>query len=201
MSPSGKKVYLIDDDPAIRNSLGLFLENSGYAVAPIATARELLDRRRNETGAVVVLDHFLADMTGLELQAELKKRDIEWPVIFLSGGGNIQLSVKAMKAGAVDFLEKPVSNEQLLASVKAAFKKLRELERSRRLKRAALERSGNLSDREREIMQYLVAGMSNNMIAEHLGLSTRTVEVHRANIKRKMAANSLVELVRLSDMC
>jgi len=200
MGHSGK-IYLVDADPAVRHNLGLYLERSGYIVAGAASAEEFLDHLGHECCAVVVLEQRLEDMSGLELQAELKRRRIDWPVIFHTGCGNIPLSVKAMKAGAQDFLEKPVSEECLLGSVQAAFSRIRELERTRRLRHLAQERSGNLSEREREVMDYLVTGLSNCKIAERLGLSIRTVEVHRANIKKKMSASSLVDLVRMSDLC
>jgi len=196
-----KKIYLVDDDPAILDALGLFLESEGYDVTQFTAGRYLLDAVNDESRAVVVIDHYLDDMCGLELQAELNVLGIEWPVIFISGSGDIALSVKAMKAGALDFLEKPVSNEELLARVEAAFTKMDELNEVQRLRELAQERCESLSDREREVMQHIVAGLPNSKVAELLGLSIRTVEVHRSNINRKMNAHTLVELVRLADLC
>jgi two-component system response regulator FixJ len=200
MQPSGK-IYLVDDDPAVRDALGALLESAGYRVAGVATARTLLDECRAQDRAVVILDHFLDDLTGLELQAELKRRDVDWPLIFISGSGNVQLSVRAMKAGAMDFLEKPIDKDSLLACVKGAFARLDERERAFELAQEAQARCNSLSDREREVMGCIISGMSNSKVAEQLDLSIRTVEVHRANIKRKMGADTLAELVRLADLC
>lgn len=196
-----KKIYLVDDDPAIRHAMGLFLESEGYHVMPLASARDLLDAINDPSRAIVLLDHYLGDMSGLELQKELNARGVEWPVIFISGSGDIALSVKAMKAGAMDFLEKPVRNEDLLASVTTAFTKMDELRENHRLRALAQERCSSLSEREREVMHYIVSGLSNSKVAEHLGLSTRTVEVHRGNINKKMGTQSLVDLVRMADLC
>lgn len=196
-----ERIYLIDDDPAIRDALGLFLEHQGYDVLQFSAASELLDALNDDSPAVLVLDHYLGDMSGLELQAELNNLGLEWPIIFISGSGDIALSVKAMKAGAMDFLEKPLSNEALLATVETAFTRINALDETRRLRQLAQQRCDNLSEREREVMQHIVAGMSNNKVAEQLGLSIRTVEVHRANVNKKMGTNSLVELVQMADLC
>jgi FixJ family two-component response regulator len=196
-----EKIYLVDDDPAILDALGLFLAREGYDVMQFSEGGELLDAVNEENRIVVILDHYLGDMTGLELQAELYVRGIEWPVIFISGSGDIALSVKAMKTGAMDFLEKPVDNEDLLISVKTAFARMDELNEINRLKEIAQERCSSLSKREREVMKYIASGLTNSQVAEQLGLSVRTVEVHRSNINRKMNARTLAELVRLADHC
>jgi FixJ family two-component response regulator len=196
-----EKIYLVDDDPAILDALGLLLESEGYDVTQFTAGRDLLDAVNDESCAVVVLDHYLEDMCGLELQAELNVLGIEWPVIFISGSDDIAISVKAMKAGALDFLEKPVSNEALLASVETAFEVMGELNEIQRLRELAQERCSRLSEREREVMQHIVTGHSNGKVAELLGLSIRTVEVHRSNINKKMNAHTLAELVRLADLC
>lgn len=196
-----EKIYLVDDDAAIRDALGLFLENEGYNIVPLSAANELLDVVNGENRGVVILDHYLGDMSGLELQAELNEQGIDWPVIFISGSGDIALSVKAMKAGAMDFLEKPVRNLDLLNSVRTAFTRINDLNETRKLMAIAEERCSTLSGREQEVMQHIVAGLSNGRIAESLGLSIRTIEVHRANVNKKMGTNSLVELVRMADLC
>jgi len=196
-----ERIYLVDDDPAILDALGFFLETEGYNVMQFTAASELLDAADEKSRAVVVLDHYLDDMCGLDLQAELNARGIAWPVIFISGSGDIALSVKAMKAGALDFLEKPVSNGELLTSVESAIARLDESEEASKLQQIAQERCDRLSEREREIMQQIVAGQSNSQTAGKLGLSVRTVEVHRANINKKMQTHSLVELVRLAAHC
>ena len=200
MGHSGK-ICLVDDDPAIRDALGLFLEHEGYRVLQFSTACDLLDAVNDDTRTVVVLDHYLGDMSGLELQAELNGRGIEWPVIFITGSGDIALSVKAMKAGALNFLEKPVNNEELLASVETAFAMVNERDNAHRLEMLAQQRCSSLSERELEVMAHIVSGMSNSKVAEQLGLSIRTIEVHRANINKKMGTSTLAELVRLADLC
>jgi len=196
-----ENIYLVDDDPAIRDALGFFLENEGYSVTQLPTARDLLDAINDVDQAVVILDHYLGDMSGLELQAELNHLGVKWPVIFISGKGDIEHSVKAMKAGAMDFLEKPLRNEDVLASVECAFTTINELNEAKRLRELAQERCNSLSEREREVMLHIVAGLSNSKVAEHLGLSIRTIEVHRANINKKMGTHTLVELVRMADLC
>jgi two-component system response regulator FixJ len=196
-----EKIYLVDDDPAVCNSLGLFLESAGYNVFQLNAASELLAAVDEQQRAVVILDHYLGDMSGIELQAELNDRGIACPVIFISGSGDIALSVQAMKAGALDFLEKPVRNEDLLASLETAFARMNDLSETNELKEAAQQRCSNLSEREREVMTYIIAGMHNAEVAEHLGLSVRTIEVHRSNINRKMGTSTLVELVRIADLC
>jgi two-component system response regulator FixJ len=196
-----EKIYLVDDDPAVCDALGLVLEGAGYNVLQLNSARELLDAIDGQQRAVVILDHYLGEMSGLELQAELNDRGIECPVIFISGSGDIALSVKAMKAGALDFLEKPVMNEDLLDSLKVAFARLDDLNETSDLREIAQERCSRLSEREREVMHYIVSGMSNAQVAEQLGLSVRTIEVHRSNINKKMGTSTLVQLVRMADLC
>jgi two-component system response regulator FixJ len=196
-----EKIYVVDDDPSILDALCLFLESEGYNVMPFTAGRDLLDAVNDGNRAVVLLDHFLGDMSGLELQAELNEQGIEWPVIFISGAGDVALSVKAMKAGAQDFLEKPLRNEDLLVCVETAFSRMNEISEASRLRELAQERCNSLSEREREVMQYIVSGMSNSQVAERLGLSVRTVEVHRFNINRKMHAHTLVDLVHMADLC
>jgi len=196
-----ESIYLVDDDPAIRDALGLFLEREGYNVMQFSAGSELLDAVNDGSRAVIVLDHYLGDMSGLEVQAELNELGMRWPVILMSGSGDIALSVKAMKAGALDFLEKPVSNKALLSSVASAFEMVNELDKARRFTALAQQRCSSPSEREREVMALIVSGMPNNKVAQRLDLSIRTIEVHRANINKKMGANTLVELVHMADLC
>ena len=196
-----ENIYLVDDDPAVLDALGMFLETEGYNVMQFTAASDLLDAVNEESQAVLVLDHYLDDMCGLDLQAELVSRGIAWPVIFISGSGDIALSVKAMKAGALDFLEKPVSNGDLLASVESAIEMMHEFEEAGKLRELAEQRYNSLSEREKEVMKLIVAGHSNSQVAKTLGLSVRTVEVHRSNINKKMQTHTLVELVRMADHC
>lgn len=196
-----KKVYLVDDDAAVRDAVGGFLENAGYSVRGFASAGEFLAAAQALGSGVLLLDQRMPGMTGMELQAQLRKLGIFMPVIFITGHGDIQMSVAAIKAGAIDFLEKPFDNSELLKSIREAFRsaagKRREWERQGEVER----RFASLTSREREIMKLVVNGESSRAIATRLGLSSRTVEVHRARVMAKMAAHSLPDLVRMVSIC
>lgn len=196
-----KKVYLVDDDAAVRDAVGGFLENAGFSVQGFASAGEFLAAAQALGSGVLLLDQRMPGMTGMELQGELRKLGIFMPVIFITGHGDIQMSVAAIKAGAVDFLEKPFDNSELLESVREAFRsatgKRREWERQGDVER----RCASLTSREREVMKLVVNGESSRAIAGRLGLSSRTVEVHRARVMAKMAADSLPDLVRMVSIC
>lgn len=199
-----RKVYLVDDDAAVRHALGLFLESAGFAVHGFASAGEFLAAVDGLGSGVLLLDQRMPGMSGTELQARLHNLGIFLPIIFITGHGDVQMSVAAMKAGAVDFLEKPFDNSELLQSIREAFQKAtsrrREWERQSDVER----RCASLTPREREVMRCIVEGKSNRAIAEHLGVSYRTIEVHRSRVMAKMAADSLPDLVRkvaLSRSC
>ena len=196
-----RTVYLVDDDAAIRHALRLYLESVDFIVREFASAEAFLEGISETVHAVLVLDLRMQGMSGLELQTQLNARGIEIPIIFISGHGDVQLSVIAMKAGAVDFLEKPFENSAILNSLKEAF--ARDEIRSRELQQIAEieRRCNNLTPREREVMQYIVQGLSNRTLAERLGLSNRTIEVHRARVMTKMGAESLPDLVRKVSLC
>jgi RNA polymerase sigma factor (sigma-70 family) len=196
-----RTVYLVDDDKAIRHALRLFLESMNFTVREFGSAEAFLEGISEPGHSVLVLDLRMKGMSGLELQAQLRARGIAIPIIFISGHGDVQLSVIAMKSGAVDFLEKPFENSTILGSLRDAF--AREESRIRELQQIAeIERCcDNLTSREREVMKHIVEGMSNRMLAEHLGLSNRTVEVHRSRVMKKMRAESLPDLVRKVSLC
>jgi FixJ family two-component response regulator len=196
-----RTVFLVDDEQAIRHALRLFLESVDFTVREFASAESFLEAVTEAVHGVLMLDLRMGGMSGLELQAQLKSRGIEMPIIFISGHGDVQLSVIAMKAGAVDFLEKPFENRTVLSSLKEAFS--REEARTREHNRVAVleKRCQNLTPRETEVMKHIVKGMSNRALAEHLGLSNRTIEVHRARVMRKMDAESLPDLVRKVALC
>ena len=196
-----KQVYLVDDDAAVCHALSVFLEASGYRVSIFSCAEDFLEAADKAMEGIMLLDQRMTGMTGLELQAELGSRGVELPIIFITGHGDVRMSVKAIKAGAVNFLEKPFSNEELLKMVKEAFacanegKKLHdEINELRRC-------HDSLTERESEVMQYIVAGMSNRGLADQLGVSDRTIEVHRARGMKKMGAQSLPDLVRKYALC
>lgn len=196
-----RTVFLVDDEQAIRHALRLFLESEDFTVREFASAESFLEAVTEAVHGVLMLDLRMGGMSGLELQAQLKSRGIEMPIIFISGHGDVQLSVIAMKAGAVDFLEKPFENRTVLSCLKEAFS--REEARTREHNRVAVleKRCQNLTPRETEVMKHIVKGMSNRALAVHLGLSNRTIEVHRARVMRKMDAESLPDLVRKVALC
>lgn len=195
-----KTIYLVDDDAAVRHALGTFLNNEGFTVKDYDCAEAFL-QSNSITSGILVLDQRMTGMTGLELQQELNKRNIDLPIIFITGHGNVALSVMAMKAGAMDFIEKPFSNEVLLSNVRRAFRQLEIRKKQLGRKTAIMERYKTLTPREKEIMAFIVEGISNKDLAESLQISNRTIEVHRSRIMRKMMADSLPDLVRMAALC
>ena len=199
--PAQKQIYLVDDDAAVCHALSLFLANAGYRVDIFSCAEDFLKALNDEMQGVMLLDQRMTGMTGLGLQAELGKRGTDLPIIFITGHGDVRMSVNAIKAGAVNFLEKPFSNEELLGMLAEAFASLDEIwelhGRVDKLRRC----HDSLTEREREVMRYVVAGMSNRALADQLGVSDRTIEVHRARGMKKMGAESLPDLVRKYALC
>jgi len=196
-----KTVYLIDDDAAVRHALEVFLESAGFLVRTYASARDFLAVCDTVHGGVLLLDQRMPGMSGLELQARLEQLGILMPIIFITGHGDIQMSVAAMKAGAMDFLEKPFDNSELLKRIREALNKAAGKRREWDQKTDAEQRCATLTSRELEVMRFIVQGMSSRSIAEQLGVSNRTIEVHRARVMAKMGAESLPDLVRKSAFC
>jgi two-component system, LuxR family, response regulator FixJ len=190
-------VFVVDDDDAVRDSLSLLLETSGHRVRAFASAQNLLDALTPEARGCIIADVRMPGMDGLELQERLAARRIGLPVIIMTGHGDVPIAVRAMKAGAVDFIEKPFHDETLLAAI--GFALARHADDSRRKTQSDEVRSRleSLSGREREVLDGLVAGKPNKIIAHDLGISARTVEVYRANVMTKMRADSLSDLVRM----
>jgi two-component system response regulator FixJ len=195
-----KTIHLVDDDAAVRHALGTFLASEGYTVEDYDCAETFL-QSNDITSGILVLDQRMTGMTGLELQQELKKRKMDLPIIFITGHGNVALSVMAMKAGAMDFIEKPFSNEVLLSNVQQAFRRLESQQKELRHKTAIMECYKTLTPREQEILAFIVEGISNKDLAERLQISNRTIEVHRSRIMRKMQAENLPDLVRMAALC
>jgi FixJ family two-component response regulator len=194
-------IYLVDDDEAVCHALSVFLEASGYRVMRFASAEAFLDGIGDTVEGIMLLDQRMTGMTGLDLQTELAKRGIDLPIIFVTGHGDVHMSVKAIKAGAINFLEKPFSNEELLTSIREAFALADDSQQRTNRIEQLKGCLASLTEREREVMEHVVAGKSNRHIAELLGVSGRTIEVHRARAMKKMGAKTLPDLVRKCAQC
>jgi FixJ family two-component response regulator len=192
-------VFVVDDDEEIRAAMRSLLASVGLRVETFATAQDFLGSRRPDAPACLVLDVRLPGLSGLDLQHELIQAGIPIPIVFISGHGDIPTSVQAIKAGAVEFLTKPVRNHQLLDAIRRAIV-ADQLERPRRAELAELRRRyGSLTPREREVMTMVVAGLLNKQAAARIGTSEITVKIHRAHIMRKMCADSVADLVRMTE--
>ena len=199
--PVYRTIYLVDDDPAVCHSLSVFLETSGYSVRVFPSAEAFLEEAESMAEGIMLLDQRMTRMSGLELQAELTRRGTVFPTIFITGHGDVQMSVKALKGGAIDFLEKPFIDEDLLASISEAFARADDSKKHRDRIAAIRKCQASLTARELEVMHNVVAGMSNRNMAELLGVSDRTIEVHRSRVMTKMKAKSLPDLVRKYALC
>jgi len=191
-------VHVVDDDEAVREGVSILLEASGYEVSPHESGAAFLRVLDNLSPGCVLLDIHMPEISGLEVQAALRERSVDWPVIVLTGQGDIGIAVGAMKNGAFEFIEKPYENQMLLETLQEAFDKLETLtEESAKVTRAR-EFISRLSQREYEIVQGLLAGLPNKIIAYELDLSVRTVEVYRANAMDKLEARGLSTAVRIA---
>ena len=190
-------VCVVDDDDAIRDSMRWLLESAGYAVAAFGSAGHFLAEYRPGIAACLVLDVRMPDLSGLELQAHLKERSDETPIIFVTGHGDVPMAVSAVKNGAFDFIEKPFKDESLLALIAGATQHgaARQRHAARRLSASA--RCATLTPREREVLDRVIAGRRNKQIADDLGISVRTVEIHRARAMEKMGARTVAEVVQM----
>lgn len=196
--PDTPLVHVIDDDDAVRDSLSFLLRTAHFDVVAYQSAAHFLDALTRDTDGCVITDVRMPDISGLDLLRRMRSSSCMLPVIVMTGHGDIQLAVEAMKAGATDFLEKPFDDERVLAAVRSALE-MRRTESQRVAQRNEIqERFESLSQRERQVLDGLVAGSPNKTIAHELGISPRTVEVYRANVMTKMQAGSLSELVRMS---
>lgn len=191
------KVIVIDDDEAVRHFLHRLIASVDLRVEVYASAQEFLDAYQRNSPGCLVLDIRMPGMSGLELQQELNARGIDLPVIVLTGHGNVQVAVHAMKAGAIDFIEKPFNNELLLDRVQKAVARSVETYENRVKKDEILMRRASLTPRERQVLDLVVAGESNKGVARQLNISDKTVEIHRAKVMEKMQAKSLADLVKM----
>jgi FixJ family two-component response regulator len=192
-------VYLIDDDRMIREGMQSLIRSVGLRVQTFASAQEFLQAKRPDGPSCLVLDVRMPGVSGLELQRKLSEAKIQIPIIFLTGHGDIPMSVRAMKDGAQEFLTKPVRGQDLLDAVQKAIDNDRELRQQRAELDQVRARFDSLTPREKEVLDLVVAGLLNKQIADRLGMSELTVKTHRAHVMQKTEADSLAQLVRMSE--
>jgi two-component system response regulator FixJ len=198
MMPNKGKVYVIDDDEAMRDSLNFLLEAADFNVTLFETAQNFLDALPGLEFGCVVSDVRMPGIDGIELLKRMKAGHSAFPIVIMTGHGDVPLAVEAMKLGAVDFLEKPFEDDRLIGMIDAAIRRAEPAARSEVVTQEIAARVATLSPRERQVMDGLIAGLSNKLIARDYDISPRTIEVYRANVMTKMQANSLSELVRLA---
>jgi len=192
-------VYIIDDDESLREGLKRLFRSVGLRSEGYPSGREFLESNIPDIPSCILLDVRMPGLSGLDFQAELKNADIHVPVVFMTGHGDIPMTVRAMKAGAVEFLTKPFRDQEILDAVQLSLKKDRERIENEKIAKGLKARFESLTSREREIMVLVTAGLMNKQIAAEIGLSEITVKVHRGNVMRKMNAKSLADLVRMAE--
>ena len=193
------QLYLVDDEPAVRKALSRLLRSAGYEVTAFGSAKEFMQQHVAAAPGCLVLDVTMPEITGIELQEWLARTRSPLPIIFITGNGDIPTSVRAMKAGAVDFLTKPVKEADLLRAIEIALRRGRETRQTRAEVNAIQERLATLTPREREVLEHVVSGQLNKQIAGDLGTVEKTIKVHRARVMEKMGVQSLAELARLAE--
>ena len=192
-------VYVVDDDPSIRTSLERLFRSVGHECLSFGSALEFLESERREAAACLVLDLRLPGASGLDLQQKMAEANVSIPIVFLTGHGDVPLSVRAMKAGAVDFLTKPFHEQDILDAVQRALGRNREARRQQFETSSLRQRYEMLTPREREVFALIVSGMLNKQVAAELGTSESTIKVHRHQVMEKMSASSLADLVRVAQ--
>ncbi|MDB5576735.1 MAG: FixJ family two-component response regulator [Bradyrhizobium sp.] len=198
-SAKGPIVFVIDDDASMRRALANLFQSVGLTVEVFGTAPEMLQSRLPDVASCLVLDVRLPGLSGLDFQAELAKANIHIPIIFMTGHGDIPMSVRAMKGGAVDFLTKPFRDQDMLDAVVTAIERDRKRREADRIAAHLLALLETLTPREREVLALVSSGLMNKQVAAELGLAEITVKLHRGQIMRKMKANSLADLVRMAE--
>lgn len=199
MSAPAITVFIVDDDPAVRDSLTLMIEQEDIAVEAFESAETFLAACRTECRGCAIIDIRMPGMDGMQLQEALSERGIPLPIIFLTGHGDIPMSVRAIKAGAVDFLTKPVTREKLMECVRVAIQAGERMFAQHATNQEAMSHLATLTEREREVMALAVTGRPNKEIARRLGISHRTVEIHKSNIMHKTGAANLLDLARIAQ--
>ena len=192
-------VAIVDDDSSVRGGLARLIRSVGWKAETFASAQEFLARPRTEAPSCLVLDLQLPDLSGLDLQKRMAEAGLETPIVFLTGHGNIPASVQAMKAGAIEFLTKPVEEQDLLKAIQEAVERDRRTRKQHADLRELRERFESLTAREQEVMRQVISGLLNKQIAAELKITEDTVKFHRGHIMRKMQADSLADLVRMTE--
>jgi len=192
-------VYVVDDDAKVRKALVRLLQCHGLLAESFATASAFLNAERPDAPSCLLLDVELPGIDGLQLQRQLSEGQIRIPIVFITGHGNIPMTVQAMKCGAIDFLAKPVEEEDLLRAVRQGIEQDKQNRRARCDELTIHQRAALLSPREREVLEYVVSGAINKQIGRQLGVTEKTIKVHRGHVMRKMQAGSLAELVRMAQ--
>ena len=187
-------VFIIDDEQAMRDGLRLLVKSVGMQTECFANAQDFLDNYRASQPGCLVLDVRMPGMSGIELQEELARRKVDLPIIFLTGHGDVTMSVRAMKTGAVDFIEKPPNDQALLDAIQRAVAQDQQRRQQLQKREVINKRLSGLTERERQVMAYLVQGKSDKQVANEMGITVRGVSFHRANIMKKMEVDSVVEL-------
>ena len=199
MTSEKNKVFIIDDEESVRRSFTLLLNSAGYSVESFAGIDEFIAGENHKDPGCILLDVFLDGKSGLEIQDEIKTKFPNLPIIYITGNGNVPMSVQALKKGAINFLQKPVDEQHLIASVEEALKKSRDIVASRITKDQIKSLLHTLSPREMEIFRLIITGMLNKQIASDLNIAEHTVKIHRGNLTNKLGVKSVAELVRMAE--